>query len=185
MVRFGVTRARIALLATLVALSGAWWHADATVWTLADASGHQPTVEASTLVASLPANLTPPLEPGQRLVAMVASDIDADGDLDLVASDGSLDLIVWINDGTGHLTRRYAHPSGGWSQDASTADSDSRQASVSAVTSGSISLGSDSAVLFALRDEREPGTTYASPDLDSFFARSQSPRAPPLPRLSL
>ena len=52
---------------------------------------------------------------------MVASYIDDDGDLDLVASDGSLDLLVWINDGTGHLTRRYARQSGGWSEDAQTA----------------------------------------------------------------
>src|SRR5476651_534668 len=140
MVRFGVTRARIALLATLVAFSGAWRHADATVWTLADASGHQPTVEASTLVASLPANLTPPLEPGQRVVAMVASDIDADGDLDLVANDGSLELIVWINDGTGHLTRRTARPAGGWRDDASTANSDQRQATISAIASPAASI---------------------------------------------
>ena len=34
---------------------------------------------------------------------MIAEDIDADGDLDVVANDGSLDLIVWTNDGSGRL----------------------------------------------------------------------------------
>ena len=40
----------------------------------------------------------------------VANDIDADGDLDVVANDGSLELLVWINDGTGRLTRRQNRP---------------------------------------------------------------------------
>jgi len=49
----------------------------------------------------------PGVEPGTKVVAAAMADIDADGDLDLVASDGSLDLLVWSNDGTGHFTRKY------------------------------------------------------------------------------
>ena len=41
-----------------------------------------------------------------RLVAIVAADIDADGDLDIVASDSTLQLHVWVNDGDGHLRRK-------------------------------------------------------------------------------
>jgi hypothetical protein len=64
--------------------------------------------------AALPVALTPPtLDPDLRLVSMVAADIDADGDLDVVASDGSLNLVVWTNDGTGRLTRKYPEPSSG------------------------------------------------------------------------
>jgi hypothetical protein len=64
--------------------------------------------------AALPAALTPPaLDPDLRFVSMVAADIDADGDLDVVASNGSLDLVVWTNDGTGHLTRKYPERSSG------------------------------------------------------------------------
>ena len=44
-------------------------------------------------------------EPDMQLVAIVAADIDADGDLDVVASDTSLQLHVWVNDGAGHLRR--------------------------------------------------------------------------------
>ena len=64
--------------------------------------------EGRAFAAALPVALTPPaVDPNLRLVSMVAADIDADGDLDVVASDGSLDLVVWTNDGTGRLTRKY------------------------------------------------------------------------------
>jgi len=61
----------------------------------------------------LPAALRVALaEPDTHLVAIVAADIDADGDLDIVASDSALHLYVWVNDGAGHLRRRRpARPS--------------------------------------------------------------------------
>jgi len=40
-----------------------------------------------------------------RFVSVVADDVDQDGDLDVVASVGSLDLLVWQNDGAGHFSR--------------------------------------------------------------------------------
>jgi hypothetical protein len=40
-----------------------------------------------------------------RFVRVVADDVDRDGDVDVVASLGSLDLMVWKNDGAGHFTR--------------------------------------------------------------------------------
>ncbi len=136
-------------------------------------------------MASLPPSLTPPVESGLRVVAMVASDIDADGDLDLVANDGSLDLIVWINDGTGHLTRRLARQASGWREDASAANNDKDHAAVSAITASSASIDPCQSPSLALTNDGEPGAAYVSPSLNSLFARSQSPRAPPLPRLSL
>jgi hypothetical protein len=47
-----------------------------------------------------------------RFVRVVAGDVDRDGDIDVVASVGSLDLIVWTNDGAGHFTRlaSSSHP---------------------------------------------------------------------------
>jgi hypothetical protein len=47
---------------------------------------------------------------GRPLITVVAADIDADGDIDVVASDGSLDLLVWVNDGTGRFTRKHPQP---------------------------------------------------------------------------
>ena len=40
-----------------------------------------------------------------QFVRVVAGDIDRDGDIDVVASVGTLDLLVWKNDGAGHFTR--------------------------------------------------------------------------------
>lgn len=40
-----------------------------------------------------------------QFVRVVADDVDRDGDIDVVASLDSLDLIVWQNDGAGHFTR--------------------------------------------------------------------------------
>jgi hypothetical protein len=55
---------------------------------------------------SLPAGLRVALgEPDTHLVAIVAADIDADGDLDIVASDSALHLYVWMND-AGHLRQK-------------------------------------------------------------------------------
>ena len=45
-----------------------------------------------------------------QFVHVVAGDVDRDGDIDVVASIGSLDLIVWKNDGAGHFTRQAAAP---------------------------------------------------------------------------
>ena len=53
------------------------------------------------------------------LVAAVTADIDDDGDLDVVATDSALNLLVWVNDGNGHLTRQRPRHSGGVSTSAS------------------------------------------------------------------
>ena len=67
----------------------------------------RPTFDSNQLVASLPSVLSPPeVKAGSRLVSMIAEDIDADGDLDVVANDGTLNLIVWTNDGSGRLSQQ-------------------------------------------------------------------------------
>lgn len=55
----------------------------------------------------LPASLATPLHDSTAaLTSIVVVDIDRDGDADVVATDGALHLFVWINDGTGKLTRQ-------------------------------------------------------------------------------
>jgi hypothetical protein len=62
-----------------------------------------------------PDNIPEPAADGRpEFVAVVTADIDADGDLDVVAASESLELFVWTNDGTGHLTRQTPHRSPGW-----------------------------------------------------------------------
>ena len=63
---------------------------------------HPPSELPSALQASLSRQAV-------TLVSAVAADIDADGDLDIGGSDDHLALIVLVNDGQGHLSRRIAH----------------------------------------------------------------------------
>jgi hypothetical protein len=51
---------------------------------------------------------------GGRLVSIVTADIDAHGDLDVVASDTALQLHVWVNDGSGHFTRQRPRTLPAW-----------------------------------------------------------------------
>ena len=57
--------------------------------------------------AALPAGFAAAVDPatGTRVLRIVADDLDHDGDLDVVANVGTLDLVVWENDGAGHFTR--------------------------------------------------------------------------------
>jgi hypothetical protein len=68
------------------------------------------------------------------LVAVVATDIDTDGDLDIVATDSDLRLHVWINDGAGHFTRREPSRLPTWHDDPAGPRFDDRQAAVEALT---------------------------------------------------
>jgi hypothetical protein len=184
MFTLGVTRLRMAVLTALVAISGSGVRFfDAQVWTLAPGASPQ-TIDANSLMASLPSGLTPPAAPGLRVVAMVASDIDADGDLDLVANDGSLDLIVWINDGTGHLTRQAGHQRSGWIADFATATSDKGQALACGLVAASPSIDRTRSLLHCAIDSGR-ATTPDQPALDSRLSLSTSPRAPPPPLFTL
>jgi hypothetical protein len=178
-----VTRLWLVVLVALCA--GGWQGIDGRALAAYDPAERPATFAAVTLVSSLPLTVVVPLDPGLRLVAMVGSDLDADGDLDLVANDGSLDLLVWINDGTGRLTRRYARKSSGWRTDASRANSESGHAPVSAVASGGAPFGPGETLALSLSADGGPRATYERPDRDSLSTRLQGPRAPPLPRLSI
>jgi hypothetical protein len=69
----------------------------------------------------------------RRFFALVTTDLDADGDDDVIASNGALDLLVWINDGSGHLTARRG-PAPYWQEHSSgrTVEGPRDEASVSA-----------------------------------------------------
>jgi hypothetical protein len=57
----------------------------------------------------LPAGfILPPSDAQLPVASLIAADLDADGDLDIVAAnnaDGLVGIVVWVNDGTGQLTR--------------------------------------------------------------------------------
>jgi hypothetical protein len=90
-----------------------------------DTTGTPPTT------AVLPPGLSLPggVHALQHVVRIITADIDDDGDLDVVANDGTLQLAVWENDGAGHLTRKHPNSSSGWQADSPGASWDSEQAS--------------------------------------------------------
>ena len=149
------------------------------------ATAYMPAATATqraVLAASLlRAGFEPPAADGQTLLLSVtAADIDADGDLDVVGNDGSLDLIVWGNDGTGHLTRRYPKRSspGGWNPAGETVDGQPEGLTVLAQF-GSPSLdlsdGASSFISTPSRWRAPPATSSPRPS----FTSTRIPRAPP------
>jgi hypothetical protein len=83
--------------------------------------------------ASLPADLAE-TELRDGLVAVVATDIDTDGDLDIVATDRALNVYVWINDGAGHFTRRAPARSPNWGSDPAGSTIDDRAPAIELFT---------------------------------------------------
>jgi len=70
-----------------------------------------------------------------RVSSLVTTDLDADGDLDIVAADGSsgaLDIVVWVNDGAGRLTRKAPAPAGHLASEPAAPAIDEHQATVMA-----------------------------------------------------
>jgi hypothetical protein len=138
------------------------------------------TFDATTLASSLPDVLVAPAVPAEsQLVAMVAHDIDADGDLDVVANDGSMHLVVWINDGTGHLARREARRTSDlrpdWSGPGFAADPIGSPTAIQSVLSFVAPDGSIASVLAG----RSLPRSDLSAALPPAFVSNGSPRAPP------
>lgn len=145
----------------------------------------RPAFGANVLVAALPSVLAPPtVQPGWRLISMIANDIDADGDLDVVANDGTLDLIVWINDGTGQLTRQEGRRPGERPSQASAptvADQPAGSDPVVQIPSSCLQL--DSSIASALVGQPQPWCDRSTDALQPAFVSNRTPRAPPSPIL--
>jgi hypothetical protein len=93
---------RLSLLTALLALlAGAWIEVEAAPLVRVA----RPSELALSNPAAFPEDIDlSAIERVSAAVAMVAVDLDADGDLDIVGIDASLTLLVWENDGAGRLT---------------------------------------------------------------------------------
>lgn len=136
--------------------------------------------EGTAGVSLLPADLVLPATDRGRIVRAVAADIDADGDLDVVSNDASLALTVWVNDGTGHLTRRApGHSASLWPMPPAPSFESGLDASEPSdqfdpPTAGASTVAVQPWLARASLVSRVPRITPASPD-----ASLSSPRAPP------
>ncbi|HEX4346279.1 MAG TPA: VCBS repeat-containing protein, partial [Vicinamibacterales bacterium] len=114
-----------------------------------------------------------------HLTTVVTTDLDSDGDLDVVASDGATHLFVWINDGAGHLTRKAPLPEKDEQPTTSTPSVNERPATalVSIQPAGALALWNDQRVWISLA-----GRAFRSrgrPDVASIAPGSLGSRAPP------
>jgi hypothetical protein len=142
---------------------------------------------ASPLIAALPSGLTPPSVPAAwQVVSMIADDIDADGDLDVVTNDGSLELVVWINDGTGRLSRRDDPKTAAGPQQMSGAGLSEHptESRVVAHVPGSGLPGASADASLPFSEPRSRWTGSADASLDDLVS-SRSPRGPPATCLAL
>jgi hypothetical protein len=106
----------IAAIATLAALLCGSWQPRSRFATAVSSGGSLARAlgaSAAFGLGQLPKGLTlatAEAEAGavRKFFALVTTDLDADGDLDVIASNGALDLLVWLNDGSGHLTAHRA-----------------------------------------------------------------------------
>lgn len=88
-----------------------WIRRHAVLWLASCAAFVAAAVPASAATPELPSGVRQSLlESGNVVVSAIAADIDADGDIDVVATDGSLDLLIFVNDGKGQFTRRRPAP---------------------------------------------------------------------------
>ena len=141
----------------------------------------QPTFDSTALAAALPSVLSPPaVQPGSRLVSMIAEDIDADGDLDVVANDGSLELIVWTNDGSGRLSRQQSRDVPGLrSEPEAPGLTHGPSDSGSAVPPASGSLDSHPRTIAASLDRSPFSWTSPADALRPVLISTRTPRGPP------
>jgi hypothetical protein len=79
------------------------------VCTAARADAAALTLHAGDMLDGPAFHLLVPNAPHVTIRAAVATDIDSDGDLDVVATTDR-GLVVWVNDGAGHFRRRHARP---------------------------------------------------------------------------
>ncbi|HKB10958.1 MAG TPA: VCBS repeat-containing protein [Vicinamibacterales bacterium] len=118
---------------------------------------------------------------GRDIVSAITADIDADGDLDVVASDSNLELLVWVNDGNGNLSRQDANRNRSWASEPTAPSVENRPTgSVASVQTDPPTVVVDARASF---DVQQPARRVARrPAVASvhLLASSRTPRAPPL-----
>jgi len=134
-------------------------------------------------------NLPPALEAslsgqGLDLVSVIAADIDADGDLDVVASDSKLELIVWVNDGTGHLTRREAARATRWRPEPADPTLHERPGAINvSLQNEPPTVGVDNRLEFGTLAPARVASRRAPRALATAALSTRVPRSPPVQRL--
>jgi hypothetical protein len=113
---------------------------------------------------------------GSAVSALIGGDVDHDGDLDLVATTTSGEVLIWLNDGHGRFTPRDTAPTRDLAAPASISDNaDDEPVAVAAAAPviASAARSDERVVVTRIRPPTNPRA------LQSCFAASCSLRAPP------
>jgi hypothetical protein len=149
------------------------------------AAARAPTPVATPLVwTRLPIDVPPAIqaslpERGLELVSVVTADIDADGDLDVVASDSKLDLLVWVNDGQGHLSRQVRRSTTWLPASGEPALHDRPIVATVSVQNEPSPVGPDSQLAFAARAPASLAPQGTAQAFAAALISNRIPRAPP------
>lgn len=175
---FVIVTTPIVLASLLQALQAIDSHSSATT-TLSVALAVRRDVPARALPMGLQA---PSIEPNRRVVSILAADIDADGDLDVVATDTSLELLVWTNDGSGRLTRKQPRRSSGFqlqSEPESPSVAQQKAETVLSIQNNTLSIGADSRACAFVTDVESLVTRSPFHVVAASLFGARIPRAPP------
>jgi hypothetical protein len=167
--------ARIAIIAAALAVVSSWSPPGAAPTESRPilAPLHPPSELPSALQASLSHQAV-------ALVSAVATDIDADGDLDIIGSDDHLALIVLVNDGYGHLSRRVEHRPSTWRPEpADPALRDRGDVPSASVQNEPPTVGHDTARTFDLCDALTFALCGRQQAAPAALISTRVPRAPP------
>ena len=121
----------VSVVAIAASLSGSAWLRSST----AHASrlrSYQPV--DLPVAGQLPQGFTlPSSDVNLSVSSLITADLDADGDLDIVAADrsnGGIGIVVWVNDGAGRLTRKTPSSKGNLASEPASPSLDEHQPTV-------------------------------------------------------
>jgi hypothetical protein len=170
----------MAFVAMVASVAGSVW--------LQSSIAHPPRLHIDRLAGSpvggqLPRGFTLPSgDADLQVSSLVTTDLDADGDLDIVAADrssGAIGIVVWVNDGAGRLTRKAPAPAGHLASEPAAPTIDEHQATVMASVqpNGPAIAAISAKAWFALPARPHNPATSAAPD--SATAATLRSRSPP------
>jgi hypothetical protein len=135
------------------------------------------------LARQLPSGFTlPSADVNLSVSSLITADLDADGDLDIVAADrsnGRIGIVVWVNDGAGRLTRKAPAPKGNLASEPIAPSLDERQATVMASVQANGAAIAPIAVNTWLTLPARPYDLLRSADPESATPATLRSRSPP------
>ena len=146
-------------------------------------SGHDFELTRRPAAKQLPEGFVlPASDVNLNVASLVAADLDADGDLDIVAADSSsgfLNIVVWVNDGAGKLTRKSPRHTGNFGSEPLAPSVDQEETTLVLSIQPNAPAIAAAGVNAWLTLPSRPRDLPASPDVPSAALSTLRSRSPP------